>query len=679
MTQKSLKPSRRQFLKLAGATTALAVPALLGYDLMLTAEGELPPNLSPYVPTAQKGDYSLDLLAASPILLIMNDQTDNPFGAYLSEILRAEGINCFQTVLLSTVDSNILERFDIVLLAEGQVNNNQADLLKNYVAKGGRLVAMRPAEQLASLFGLERAAGNSTEGYLQVNPDHVASQGISPETLQFHGTADHYYLAGAQAIAWLATDTQTKTDFPAVTIHHHEQGWAALWAFDLARSVAYTRQGNPALANVAAEEWNGIRACNMFKDWLDLDRITIPQADEQQRLLVNLVSLLSQEVRPLPRLWYFPGAAAGMFVATSDWHANPHYGAADLMKLVEQRQGHVTFYYTPTPGSDWRRANKRAAFFLASIPGLGDSVDNLIDAPSPSMVADLRARGHKFALHPYVDEYSIEPGLEKGWHRYWREFTGYGYGPVPPTARTHRVIWTGWVESARVQASYGIRMNMDYYHWGPLFRSKAGDWLWGHFTGSGRPMRFVDEQGRMLNIYQQLTQLADDHWLNLHWGGVAKLSAEACVEISKLMLDNSLANFCVTAANLHVDPFTAGEQWRNEAARWVEGTLDYAVELGIPIWSTEAWLDFTEARHDVDFKEIEWNPTGKRLSFQMTSSATSGVELAVMIPLNHGKAKLAQVEVDGKLLKLGERTVGGVTYGWVSVPPKTHQIVATYA
>ncbi|MBK9053562.1 MAG: hypothetical protein IPL78_22475 [Chloroflexi bacterium] len=48
-------------------------------------------------------------------------------------------------------------------------------------------------------------------------------------------------------------------------------------------------------------------------------------------------------------------------------------------------------------------------------------------------------------------------------------------------------------------------------------------WRYGHFTGSGRPMRFMDEQGRLLNIYQQLTHLADDHLLTMAWGNMVGL------------------------------------------------------------------------------------------------------------------------------------------------------------
>ena len=50
MESETARLSRRQFLKLAGATGALAVPTLMGYDLVHDARGEQLPNLSPYAP-----------------------------------------------------------------------------------------------------------------------------------------------------------------------------------------------------------------------------------------------------------------------------------------------------------------------------------------------------------------------------------------------------------------------------------------------------------------------------------------------------------------------------------------------------------------------------------------------------------------------------------------------------
>jgi len=673
-----LKLTRRQFLKAIGAAGVLALPTGFGYQTLQSAEGEDLPNSSPF---AMPDEAAISKPAIfSPILILINDGAANPFGPYLAEILRAEGLNCFQVASVSTMDSVILQRFDLILLAEGPLDNRQADLLKGYVANGGKLVAMRPDVRLASLFGLEQAAGSLAEGYLQVEASHSIGQGIATETLQFHGVADHYRLAGAQVVAWLASDAGTRTDFPAVALHQYGQGQAALWAFDLARSVAYTRQGNPAWANRECDEWNGIRAINMFKGWIDLDRLAIPQADEQQRLLANLLAALSQDARPLPRLWYFPGASAALLIATGDFHANPHTAAQELLTLVERRGGHLSLYYTPTPASIWQRAVKRAALSTDGLPEIGNALTGRIDAPSPALVAHWRAQGHEFGLHPYVDEYSVEPGLEAGWRRYWKEFTGLGYSPVPPTVRTHRIIWAGWVETARFQASHGMRMNLDYYHWGPLFQNSTGKWVFGYMTGSGLPMKFVDERGQILSIYQQLTELADDHMLDLHWGGVAKLSPDDAVEVSRAVLRRSLTDApSAIIAQFHVDPFAAAQVFADRARRFVEGTTDAAVELGIPIWSAQEWLNFTEVRHDANFEEVQWQSQGNRLSFRLVSQASSAVQLTVMVPISHGNAHLVQIEVDGSPIAHAERKVGGVSHGWVSIGAGTHRFAVTYA
>ena len=73
--------------------------------------------------------------------------------------------------------------------------------------------------------------------------------GIVGQTMQFHGTADAYTLAGATALATLYGDATTATAYPAVTLASvgGNGGQAAAFTYDLARSVVYTRQGNPAV------------------------------------------------------------------------------------------------------------------------------------------------------------------------------------------------------------------------------------------------------------------------------------------------------------------------------------------------------------------------------------------------------------------------------------------------
>jgi hypothetical protein len=667
--------NRRQFLRLTGAAIAVAVPALFGYGLMRDAQGELPVSASPYAVTGSAARLSSRVTLSAPLLLLTNEKSNNPFGPYLAEVLRAEGLNCFQIADLSTVDRAVLAEIPLLLLAEGPLDNAQTELLQGYVSGGGRLVAMRPDASLALLFGLERMTDTTAEGYLSVETGHRIGQGVISEALQFHGTADHYRLAGAQVVAWLLADAEARRTFPAVTLHRYGQGQAALWAFDLARSVAYTRQGNPAWVGQERDGRDGLRMHDAFVGWVDLDRMATPQADEQMRLLSRLISEMLSDALPLPRLWYFPGAAETMLIATGDSHANPAAAIEEVLTRVEQRGGHMTVYYAPPLTSDWRRAARKVKGWASTLPLVDKVLTNPTALPSPSNVADWRVRGHEFALHPYVEE-----GLEAGWQRYWREFTGLGYGPVPPTVRTHRVLWQGWVESARVQAAYGLRMNLDSYHIGPAFRKEDGEWAYGHFTGSGLPMKFVDAQGRILNIYQQLTQLVDEHLLQVPWGGHVKMSGQAAVEVSRQVLQRSLqGDFSAIAAQFHVDPFAVGEDYAVEAAKWLEGTLDYAALQGIPIWSAEEWLHFTEIRHDANLENVQWNPIAGRLSFQLVAQTALDIELAVMMPMQHGKAQLIEVKLDGHSIAHRERIVGGARLGWVTVGAGSHQVVATYS
>lgn len=656
---------------MVGAAGALTLPAL-GYGLLRVGGGESPRTASPYTMDAESAQPLSSGGTDSPLLLLINERSDNPFGAYLTEILRAEGLNCFRLARLSTVDSATLDRFSLVLLAEGPLDQVQVESLESYVARGGRLIAMRPDARLAPLLGLERVAGSTAEGYLQVDTNHPVGQGIVAEALQFHGTADHYRLAGAQAVAWLANSAQVRTGFPAVSLHRYRQGQAAMWAYDLGRSVIYMRQGNPAWANQERDGRDGVRAQDAFVGWIDLDRIAIPQADEQMRLLSQLMSAMLSDILPLPRLWYFPGAAAGMLIATGDSHQSPASAIEDVLARVEHRQGHMSIYYAPPLVNDWRRTIQRVQSWMADLSGIGKASTDL---PTPSQVAGWRARGHEFTLHPYVEE-----GLEAGWQRYWQEFTGLGYGPVSPTVRTHRILWTGWVETARLQASYGIRMNLDYYHYGPAFRDQAGQWRYGHFIGSGLPMRFVDEQGRILNIYQQPTQLVDEQVIRMPWGlGGADIPVEAAIEVAQAMLQRCLTGaYSAVAAQFHIDPFAIGGDLAVKAGRWLESTLDHAAEHGIPIWSAAEWLDFTETRHNATMDQIQWDPLGRRLSFRLMASVASQADLTILIPQQHGVARLARVEVDGTTVTYHERNLSGNSYAGIFVKAGPRQIVAIY-
>ncbi|MBA3288192.1 MAG: Ig-like domain-containing protein, partial [Acidimicrobiia bacterium] len=267
--------------------------------------------------------WSFSTEATPPQLLVVTS-TAKPFGFYLGEILRSEGLNSFTTIDVAFVSPALLSSFDVVLLGDATLNASQISTLTGWVNGGGNLVAMRPDKQLAGLLGLTVASGTRSNAYLKVDTSVPAGAGIVGTTIQYHGAADNYLLNGATAVATIYSGTTTATSNPAVTLRSvgSNGGQAAAFTYDLARSVVYTRQGNPAWAGQERDGVTGIRPSDMFySTWLNTSRIAIPQADEQQRLLLNLVTLMNADRMPLPRFWYLPRGEKAVVVMSGDDHS----------------------------------------------------------------------------------------------------------------------------------------------------------------------------------------------------------------------------------------------------------------------------------------------------------------------------------------------------------------------
>jgi hypothetical protein len=242
-----------------------------------------------------------------PILVI--DSASSLFGTYYAEILRAEGFNAFAVADIGSINAATLAAYDVVILAQTTLTANQVTLLTDWVNAGGNLIAMRPAPQLAGLLGITPTGNTLAEGYMRVDTGAAPGNGIEGQTMQFPGTADRYSLNGAVAVATLYIDATTATANPAVTLRGvgSSGGQAAAFAYDLATSIVYTRQGNPAWANQERDGYAPQRSDDKYfgaadtdpqPDWVDLNKVAIPQADEQQRLLANLIVHMTRDQTP---------------------------------------------------------------------------------------------------------------------------------------------------------------------------------------------------------------------------------------------------------------------------------------------------------------------------------------------------------------------------------------------
>ncbi|MFQ3662714.1 MAG: hypothetical protein SNJ69_10010 [Chloroflexaceae bacterium] len=659
--------TRRQFL---GAATAAATSAALGGAALTYGLEERQLD----APFARANGLAAPLPSSvpapdTPLLVLNNPAADPDFSSYLVEILRTEGFVPVRNAPIQQVGAAELARFSIVVLAPGPVRDDQVALLRAYVAQGGSLLGIRPDAQLASLFGVRPLGATAPGDYLHIVTGLAELDGLDATRVQLHGPYDRLVLDGARAVARSANGD------PLVTIHRFGEGMTALWAFDLARCVALIRQGNPAAAGQERDDLEGFRATDLFVDWIDLERIGIPQADEHQRLLARLIEELASSGPPLPRLWYFPGNAPALIVATGDAHGSRVGHIEQLISPVEQRGGTVSIYYTPPRTSTARRLARKARWRVEEIPVLKGLFKDSNPIPSPATLAGWRERGHEFGMHPYVEE-----GLESGYNFFWSEFIKYGYGPLPPTVRTHRILWHGWVDNAFVQARYGVRMNLDHYHAGGVVRRADGTWAAGYLSGTGLPMRFVDQRGALLSVYQQPTHLVDEHLMRVFdTGHEAGFDGATAATVTIAQIAESVRRYpAALGLQCHVDPFLFGGEKARNVGRWLTESLDYAVANGMPILSAERWLAFTEARVGADVRRLAWEANTRRLGFELSFPANPGGTAAVLLPLRHGASTLREVRVNGSVAQRTERRLAGQRYALIATPAGHSRIEADY-
>lgn len=653
--------TRRDALKLAIAAGVASLPAVAGGRLVLDSNGRPMPSAPIFVADnhAQR---------VSPLLIAYPDHA-NP--VVWQEILRVEGLPYAHTQRLAALDPSQVASVAVVMMLPGATTDDQIELLRDYVEAGGGLVAVQPDAKLAPLCGLTGAKDATSDGYLCVWAGATGAEGIASGALQFHAALHHYQLREAEAVAYLCSRDGVASQTPAVAYRRLGRGAVATWCYDLAQSIVYTRQGPPAHAGVEADGLEGLRACDMFVDFIDLDRIHLPQADEQQRLLVNLLNEVS--ATPLPRLWYFPANADSVLVCTGDSHNNPAPVVDEALRRVEHFGGTMSIYYTPLPTSTGRRAMRRMRAWADEQPVLGELVPQS-DVVTPYHADAWRARGHEFALHPYVED-----GLEIGWARYWQQFTGLGYGEFDST-RTHRVLWHGWTDTARVQAAYAVRMNLDYYHVGPAFQRDDGTWAFGYFTGSGLPMRFVDAEGRLIDNWQQNTHLVDEQVIEMPWGAnfVGSTPDEA-IEIADGLIRRAVSGaYAALGAQFHFDPFAVPGAWRAGAALYREGVLASCVENGLPILSAARWLDFSRNRAAAHVDAFSGDAERGRLSFTIQHAVAPG-DLILLLPVQKNMQQLVSLQADRKQIPFKTRKVGATLYAMVALEATETAIDARYA
>ncbi len=587
-----------------------------------------------------------------PLLLITSSA--NAFSQYYAEILRNEGLNEFAAVDISRLDEDTLSKSEVAVLGEVPVTGRQLALLSKWVQGGGELIAMRPDVSTAREFGFQTTTTPASttsplhDAYLAIHPDSGAGAGLVHEPIQFHGPAASYYISNGTTLATFYRNANLPTPFPAISTLASGRGHVVLYSYDLARSVVLTRQGNPLWSGMDRDANPPIRTDDLFygadasdpqADWVDSRKIAIPQADVQQRLFANILTLASASRMPLPHFWYLPRGVKAAIVMTGDDHGQGG--------TVERFKSYLARSPKGCSLEDWECVRATSNVFVGSI--------------TTADAAKLAAEGFEIGLHVYTGcadwasrpvsqgDGVVKTQIDRDFANalYRRQFAAFAADypgvPTPVSNRIDCVTWGDYDSQPQVELSHGIRFDTNYYYWPAKWVQNRP----GLFTGSGLPMRFATRDGNMIDVYQAATQMTDE-------------SGQQYPFTIDTLLRNALGPaefYAVFTVNMHNDkPKSAS----------ADTILSAALEHHIPVVTAAQMLRWLDGRNTSSFKDLSWS--NGQLSFTIAiGENANGIQ--ALLPVSCDAGHLASLTADGTPVSYQLRSIAGLTYAAFSGRP----------
>ena len=162
----------------------------------------------------------------------------------------------------------------------------------------------------------------------------------------------------------------------------------------------------------------------------------------------------------------------------------------------------------------------------------------------------------------------------------------------------------------------------------------------GYLNGSGLPVKFMDEEGTLLDIYEQNTHITDDGSVEDLKFLVAGYSQEEVLQIAFKMLDD-----CADCYHGVFQPSFHPCLTTREAMWLLEALAERCWERNIPMVGGDAWVRFNDARREMKVAGLAYDARRGRLVFTL-SSKSAVVEITWMLPARFGGRFLKAVRVN---------------------------------
>jgi hypothetical protein len=361
---------------------------------------------------------------------------------------------------------------------------------------------------------------------------------------------------------------------------------------------------------------------------------------------------MSSSAKPLPRFWYFPGTLKCLVTLTNDGEDSKEAEFEQQFKDVDSKGAKMVLYIKETDlvSKTWVTTWSNKGFEIAG------HFDDTKQAGNPdwktmdSVIKDLKVK-LKYK---------------------------YGISNIN-TVVNHWFVWCGkdsngvndFTAQAKLEANNGIGMDINYAHYDNnsnqrKFLGTMGTEQ-GNFTGSGLVMKFADQPGRLVDIYQHLNNVYDQQYME-HKDYIGFYNC------FKVLMDRSLKN--------EVYSYISVKAHNNEyyfSKTPLMNMLDYARDNHISVWTPVKLLEFLKAKDEATFTNIKWK-NNNQLSFKIKSALKHSNELACMIPYLFNGKKINGITMDGIKQTSLVRSVKGFEYAFLKIKPgSTYNVVVDYS
>lgn len=515
--------------------------------------------------------------------------------AYLAEILHAFGLCFVERGSIQQADP----RTDLILLTRGADPSG----IEAFLHAGGSVIAIHPDESLERLAGLVRQ--REVPGPWRMRLSQPVCYGARGEPLWTFGPLRLYEPKYGPNVHTFLFDPD---NFQSETIGIIEcavgAGKLIVFAYDPAQCIARLRQGDPSRANFLPPGLPTPRATFLHQADPPEDTAWRPTADLHAQCLCEMVRRALGANGPVPTLWHIPEGHPSILLFSGDEDASAQEANDRQMRDVESFGGAMSLYVIHGNTSITREH-----------------------------IAEYTRRGHTISVHPdLLSTAKRSPGDQLA--RAGQEVRSFQekFGQPVRTLRNHHYMWPGYVDLPEVWERLGVGMDANTTATLYGMSLASGPYVNIH---SAVPLRFVRQDGSLIDVFQQPTHINDDIISHPRKAASEKYTPEQWDWIVERLLDDATRYFHgPICANFHPCNYVdfSGEHGRLLMRR--------VRERGLPIWSLDRWHDWWRARSTWRTMSIE-NRDGQ-MCWMFKGDRCSG--LAVRFAAEHA---ITDVHVNG--------------------------------